>query len=250
MSGHSHWASIKHQKAIADVKKGKIFSKLARIITIAAREKGADPATNAGLRLAIEKAKEFNMPKDNIERAIKKGTGELAGEKLEEVVFEAFGPGGIAIIIEGITDNKNRALGEIKQILTQNNGKLASEGSVKWLFDKKGVITINIKNQISLPAGRQAKIKNDELELIAIEAGAEDIKWENNNLNIYVTPENFEVVKNNLEAKQIKIESSAIAWVAKEEKTLDEKSKEQAEKLFEALDENEAVQEIYSNLKE
>lgn len=241
MSGHSHWASIKRQKAVADAKKGKIFSKLARIITIAAREKGQNPETNARLRLAIEKAKEFNMPKENIERAIKRGASELEGEKLEEVVFEAFGPGGIAIIIEGITDNKNRALGEIKQILAQNNGKLANEGAVRWLFDKKGII--NIKSQT-------LNLKNEELELLAIEAGAEDIKGDGENLDIFIKPEELEKVKKNLEEKQIKIESATIGWVAKEEIVLDEKTRQQAEKLFEALDESEAVQEIYSNLKE
>jgi len=240
MSGHSHWSSIKHQKAIADAKKGKVFSKLARVITIAAREKGGDAITNAGLRLVIEKAKEFNMPKENIERAIKKGTGEIADEKLEEFVFEAFGPGSIAIIIEGITDNKNRSLGDIKQILTQNNGKLANEGSVKWLFEKKGLIIINSKIQ---------NIKKEDVELIAIDAEAEDIKWKEDNLDIFTKPENFEAVKKTLEEKGIKIESSAIEWLAKEEVATDQKAKEQAEKLFEALDENEAVQNIYSNLK-
>src|SRR4030042_3986903 len=137
MSGHSHFKSIKHQKGIADAKKGKAFSKIGRLISIAAKEKGGNPETNPKLRLAMEQARAVNMPKDNVERAIQRGIGEAAGEKLEEVVFEAYGPGGIAIIIEGITDNKNRALGEIKQILIQNGGKLAGEGSVRWLFERK-----------------------------------------------------------------------------------------------------------------
>ncbi len=199
--------------------------------------------TNASLRLAIDKAKEFNMPKESVERAIKKGTGELADDKLEEFIFEAFGPGGIAVIIEGITDNKNRSLGDIKQIISQHGGKLANEGSVRWLFDNKGVITIN-------PNAQTPMSKKEDLELLAIEAGAEDIKWRGDNLDVFTKPEEMEKVKKLLEEKQIKVESSIIGWVAKEEITADLKQKEQAEKLFEALDENDAVQEIYSNLKE
>jgi YebC/PmpR family DNA-binding regulatory protein len=241
MSGHSHFKTIKAQKGIADAKKGKVFSKIARLITIAAKD-GKDPATNPKLRLAIEQAKKANLPKENVERAIKKGTGELAGEKLEEVVFEGFGPGNIAIIVEAITDNKNRTLGEIKQLLNQNGGKLGSEGSVRWMFDRKGVIVINIKNQI-------LNIKNDELELSAIEAGAEDVYWHNGLLDIYTKPEDLEKVKNNLENKQIKIDSASLGWLEKETVEVEEKEKESCQKLFEALDENEAVQDIYSNLK-
>ena len=147
MSGHSHFSSIKHKKEITDKKRGQIFSKLSKEISIAAKERGGNPETNTKLRLVIEKTKEWNLPKENIERAIKRGTGELVGGKLEEVLFEAYGPDGIAIIIEGITDNKNRALSEVKQVLSQNNGKLADTGSVKWLFERKGVITLRITNQ-------------------------------------------------------------------------------------------------------
>ena len=147
MSGHSHFKTIMHKKGVEDAKRGKIFSKLSRLISVAAREGGGDPAANSKLRLAIEQAKNDNMPKDNIERAIKKGTGNLEGAKLEEITFEAYGPGGIAVIIEGITDNKNRTLGEIKQVLSQNNGKLAGGGSVKWLFERKGVIIVDSESQ-------------------------------------------------------------------------------------------------------
>lgn len=183
MSGHSHWATIKHKKGAADEKRGQVFSKLARMITVAAREGGGNPENNPKLRAAIEKAKSLNMPSENIERAIKRGTGELEGAKLEEVIFEAYGPGGIAIIIEGITDNKNRALNEIKQILNQNGGKLVGEGGARWLFERK--------------------------------------------------------------AK----EGGGLEWVAKQEIEISNQDKEAAYKLFEALDENDAVQEIYSNLK-
>jgi YebC/PmpR family DNA-binding regulatory protein len=183
MSGHSHFSSIKHKKAITDAKRSKIFSKLSRLISIAAREKGGDPETNPQLRLAVDQAKSANMPSDNIERAIKKGTGDLEGEKLEGILFEAYGPGGLAIIIEGITDNKNRTLAEIKQILNQNGGKLVGEGGARWMFERK--------------------------------------------------------VK----------EPGSLEWVPKQEIELEEKDREAAERLFEALDENDSVQEIYSNLK-
>ena len=184
MSGHSHWAKIKHKKTAADEKKGQVFSKLAREIQVATREKGGDPNFNPRLRLVIERAKSLRLPAENIERAIKKGAGTVGGEKLEEVTFEAFGLGGIAIIIEGITDNKNRTLGEIKQILSQYNAKLAGEGGVKWMFERK-----------------------------------------------------------------INQESNTLEWVPKQEIQIDEKLKESCEKFFGALDENESVQEIYSNLK-
>lgn len=240
MSGHSHFHSIKYKKALEDQKRGKVFSKFSRLISIAVRERGSDPNTNSKLRLAIEQAKSANMPKENIERAIKRGAGELGAERLEGVIFEAYGPGGIAIIIEGITDNKNRTLGEIKQILSQNNGKLAGGGSVKWLFERKGAITVNSKEET---------VNKEELELEAIEAGAEDIYWHDDILDVYTKPGELEKVKKNLEAKEIKIDSASLDWVAKEMVEVEEKNKEALEKLFEALDENEAVQDIYSNLK-
>jgi len=239
MSGHSHFSSIKHKKAITDAKRGKIFSKLSRMISVAAKENG-DPQTNSKLRQALEEAKRFDLPKENIERAIKRGTGELEGVRLEEVVFEAYGPGKTAIIIEGITDNKNRTLSEIKQILNQKGGKLASEGSVKWLFGRKGTLIVN---------NEQRTMNNEELELKAIESGAEDTYWHDNLLDIYTKPEDLEKVKKNLEEKGTKIESASLDWVAKEMIEVEEKDKEACEKLFEALDENDAVQDIYSNLK-
>lgn len=243
MSGHSHAKTILHKKQITDAKRGKIFSKLAREISVAAREKGGDPEINSKLRLVIEKARQWNLPKDNIERAIKRGTGELAGERLESVLFEAYGPGGIAIIIEGITDNKNRTLGEIKQIFTQNNGKLAGSGSVKWMFERKGCL------EVQTGKGGYKDKKKENLELLVIEAGAEDIYWHNDLLDVYTKPEELEKVKKNLEAKGIQTGSTTLDWVAKGQVELDEKSKEVCQKLFEALDENDAVQEIYSNLK-
>ena len=238
MSGHSHWHSIKYQKGVADAKKGKIFSKVAREITIIAKEGGSNPDTNSSLRLAIERAKSINMPSDNIERAIKRGSGGLEGLKLESITVEAYGPGGIALIIEGITDNKNRALSEIKQILNQNNGKLAGEGSVRWLFERKSVIQ-----------ALKEEANKEELEMKAIEAGAEDIYWHNEVLDIYAKIEKMEGIKKNLEKQGIKIKSASLDWIAKEEIIVREKEKEAAQKLFETLEEADSVQEIYSNLK-
>ena len=243
MSGHSHARTIKHQKTITDQKRGQIFSKLARSIEVAVKEGGMNPETNAKLRVVVEEAKKFNLPRDNIERAIKRGTGELAGERLEEVLFEAYGPGGIAIIIEGITDNKNRTLGEIKQTLNQNSGKLVGEGSVKWMFERRGCLVVDLKAQ-------NEKFKDKEkLELISIEAGALDLYWHNDVLDVYTKIEDLEKVKGNLELKGIKIDSTSLDWVPKETIELDKKNEEACQKLFEALDEDEAVQEIYSNLK-
>ncbi len=254
MSGHSHAKTIAHAKGIADAKRGAIFSKFGRLIAIAAKD-GGDPTINSKLRVVLEQAKSFNMPKENIERAVKKGTGELAGEKLEEVSYEAFGPGGIALIINGITDNTNRALGEVKAVLNQSGGKMAGEGAVRWMFEKRGAITINSKLQIT-------NYKNDELEMAAIEAGADDVKWYGEQLEVYTKPEDLEMVKKTLEEKfrlmnresstesgQIKIESASIDLIAKEEVELSEKDKAATEKLFEALDELDTVNDIYSNMK-
>jgi len=242
MSGHSHAKSKKNAKDLTDKKRGQMFSKMARVISVAVKEGGPNPETNSKLKIAIEQAKGSNLPKENIERAIKRASGgELEEEKLEEVLFEAYGPRGIAIIIEGITDNKNRTLSEIKQILNQNNGKLADTGSVKWLFERKGVIEVQ--------SAKYEDGKKEDLELLAIEAGAQDIYWRDDFLDVYTRVEDLEKVKKNLEEKRIKIESASLDWVAKEEIALDEKQKQACQKLFEALDENEAVQEIYSNIK-
>jgi len=242
MSGHSHAKKIKHQKAITDQKRGQIFSKMARMISIAAKEGGPNPESNPKLSVAIETAKRLNLPKENVERAIKRGTGEeAANEKLEEVSFEAFGPEGIAIIIEGITDNKNRTLGEIKQILNQNNGKLVGEGAVRWLFEKRGVIIMVLDSQ--------APKTKEELELTAIEAGAEDVRWYDNDLEVYTKPEDLEKTKKILEEKGIKIDSTSLDWIAKEEVSLKEDKKSACQRLFDALDENDSVQDVYSNLR-
>ena len=243
MSGHSHAKTIKHQKDIADAKRSAAFSKMAKELEIAAKG-GGDPVFNSKLRMAIERAKGVNMPTDNIERAIKRGTGELEGAKLEEVSFEAYGPGNVAIVIDGITDNKNRTLGEIKQILNQNNGKLVGEGAIRWMFNRKGVLIVDLKSQ-------NENFKNKEnMELAVIEAGADDIYWHDDMLDVYTKPEDLEKVRKNLEEKGVKTESVSLDWVPKENMKIDESTKEACQKLFEALDENDSVQEIYSNLED
>ncbi len=245
MSGHSHAKTIKHQKNITDQKRGQLFSKMARVIAIAVKQgNGSNPETNTKLKTAVEKAKESNMPRENIERAIEQAIGGPEGATLEEVVFEGYGPGGIAIIVEGITNNKNRTLGDIKQVLNQNGGKLAQEGSVRWMFDRKGIISFDSKAQAE---NLQSK---EEIELKAIEAGADDIRWENDIINIYTKPEELENVKSALEKQGFKIESSGLEWTPKEELNLDDNTKTSAQKLFDALDENDDIQDIYSNLKE
>jgi YebC/PmpR family DNA-binding regulatory protein len=241
MSGHSHWAGIKHKKGIADTKRGMTFSKIARILSVAAKD-GTDPTMNSKLRIAIEQARAVNMPSENVERAIKRGTGELGSGKLEEFLFEAFGPGKVAIMIEGITDNKNRALNEVKRILSQYGGKLAAAGSVKWLFDRKGVMIISLDDN--------KDITKENLELKAIESEAEDVLWRDNSLDIYTKPEELEKVKKEIETRGIKTESASLDWVAKEVISITDKDKIAYQELFEALDENEDVQEIYSNLSD
>lgn len=244
MSGHSHWSSIKHKKVIEDQKRGKIFSKLARLISVAARE-GSDPEMNPKLRKALQEARSFNMPKDKIEKAIKRGIGEIEGEKLYQFSYEGVIPGKISLIIEGITDNKNRTLSEIKQILQKYQGKLAIEGSLKWQFEKKGVLTLNLKNQFS------QNFSLEGLQLKVIEAGAEDIYLhpDKDLLDVYAKPEELEKVKKNLENQGFKIESFSLHWVAKEQVELSPEERKKYQKLFEELGENEAVQDIYSNFK-
>ncbi|MFH1036738.1 MAG: YebC/PmpR family DNA-binding transcriptional regulator [Patescibacteria group bacterium] len=244
MSGHSHAKTIKHQKNITDQKRGQMFSKMARVISVAVKEGGANPETNSKLRMVIETARNVNMPRENVDRAIQKAVGGDSEEILEEISFEAYGPGGSAVIIEGITDNKNRALGEIKQILNQRGGKLVGEGSVKWMFERKGSISLDLKSQPELLQNKE------KLEMTVIEAGADDIRWQPDDiLEVYTKIENLENVKQNLEKQGTKIDSASLEWVPKEEVFLDDAQKTANEKLFDALDESDSVQNVYSNLK-
>lgn len=238
MSGHSHAKTVAHKKGAADAQRSKVFSKMAGEIAVAAKD-GGNPIGNSRLRMAIDRARSFNMPTANIERAIKRGTGEEKGAALEEVLFEGYGPGGIAVLVEGITDNKNRTLGEVKQAFEKNQGKLAGEGAVRWMFQRRGTITL-----------AQGDKPKEELELLSIEAGAEDLYWrEDNTLEVYTQPTLVEQVKRSLEEQGVAAESASLEWVPKERVVVSPQDKKAAEKLFEALDESEAVQEIYSNLK-
>lgn len=238
MSGHSHWSTIKRKKGAADEKKGKVFSKLAKEIIMAAKEGGGDAEFNPKLRMIIEKARSFNMPADKIERAVKKGTGEIEAEILESFTLDAYGPEGIALVLEGITDNKQRSLGEIRQILSRHGGKLVQEGATRWMFERKGCIIVSL----------QADGKKEDLELLAIEAGAEDIFWRESALEIFTKPEGLDKAKKFLEEKGLKIESTSLDWVPKERVSASQNGKNSCEKLFEELDEDDSVQEIYSNL--
>lgn len=243
MSGHSKWATIHKQKSVLDAKRGAIFTKLARNITLAAREGGKDSEMNASLRAAIDKAKEFNMPKDNIDRAIKKGTGELEGVIIEEIAYEGFGPAGAALIIKCVTDNKNRTASNIRHLLTKYGGRLGEPNSVAWMFVEAGVIKIC---KIELEAN---KINPDEFELAVIDAGAEDIKEEEDELVINTNVKDLPRAKEAIEKMGIKINYSEIEQVAKNEVEIKDDEKEKVEKLLEALDDDEDVQGIYSNIK-
>lgn len=238
MSGHSHARTVKHDKDLADSKRSKVFSKLAVEITVATRQGGGSPDTNPRLRTAMDRARSANMPSDNVERAVKKGTGEDQEGQLEEFLLEAYGPGGVAFLISGITDNKNRTLGDIKQILAKNQGKMVEGGAVRWLFGQKGIIAV------------KSTMQKEELELRAIEAGAEDLYWrEDGMLDVYTKPTELEKVKKELQTRNIAMEEASIDWVAKEEIEVAQKDFEAAQKLFDELDENDSVQGVYSNLK-
>jgi len=243
MAGHSKWSQIKHKKAVADKKKAAIFAKISRLISVAVKEKGdADPETNPKLRMAITMAQEANMPKGNIERSIEKASGKGEGQNLEEIFIEAYGPGGVALIIKTITDNRNRTLAEIRHILNKHQGKVASEGAVMWLFENVGRISVNSYSN------------EEELGLIAIELGAQDIKKEvgekKEKLVIITKPEDLDKIKISLKEKGVLIKEVMLDLIPKGELvSLDENLKEGLEKLFSDLDEQDDVQEIYSNLK-
>lgn len=242
MSGHSKWSKIKRQKGVADVKKGKVFSQLSKIVTLMAKNGGGDASMNPALKLAVEKAKQANMPLDNIEKAIKKGTGELEGGTIEEVLYEAYGPGGIAIIIEGTTDSTNRTVAEIKHILSRNNGRLGEAGSVKWMFERFGYLEVEKKD---------LNISEDDFEMLIIDAGAEDFNVIGDVVVVSVKPEDLYKVKEDLEKNKLKISDTGFEWRANNKiKITDEKVNNQIERLFEALDEQEDVGEVSSNLEE
>lgn len=236
MAGHSKWAQIKRKKAVADAKRGKLFTKLIREITIAARQGGGNPEGNPRLRLAIEQARAANMPMENIERAIKKATGELEGSKYEEILYEGYGPGGIAILIEAVTDNKNRTVSEIRHLFSRHGGRLAETGSVNWKFQRKGIITISKEN-----------ISEDDLIMLALDAGADDVVTESDYYEIQTTLENFEKVRKALSEKGLKIESASLQYVPQNLMKIDGKDNETALKLLEVLEDHDDVQNVYTD---
>lgn len=238
MSGHSKWSQIKHKKAHTDAKKGKTFTKIVKEISVAARFGGGDPDGNPRLRTAIEKAKEVNMPHDNIKRAIMKGTGELPGVTYEEILYEGYGPSGVAMLIDVMTDNKNRTVPEIRHMMSKSGGSLGETGCVSWIFDKKGYILVN-----------KAKASEDSVMSAALDAGAEDMKNEpqEDNYEIITAPENLNEVKAALEKVNIPIESAEVTMLPKNYVALDEKPAEQMLRLMDALEDHEDVQNVYAN---
>ena len=236
MSGHNKWASIKHKKAATDAKKGKLFSKLSKELTVSARSGGGDPSGNSRLRVAINKAKAINMPADNIERAIKKGTGELPGVSYEEIAYEGYGPKGVAVIVEALTDNKNRTGAEIRNIFSKKGGNMAGSGSVSWMFAKKGFIMIKINNA-----------NEDNLMSIALDAGAEDMKIEEIMYEITTPVSDLEKVKEALEKANIEIESAELTMIPSSTIKLDGADAKQVLGLVELLEDHDDVQNVYAN---
>ncbi|MGQ9493683.1 MAG: YebC/PmpR family DNA-binding transcriptional regulator [Anaerolineae bacterium] len=238
MSGHSHWATIKRTKGVADARRGQLFTKLGREIEIAARDGGGDPASNFRLRLAIDKARQAAMPKENIERAILRGTGQLKGEAIEAIQYEGYGPQGIAMIVEVLTNNRNRAVSEVRRVFSRHGGNLGATGSVAWMFERKGYISI-------VPDDGNA----EELALVAIDAGAEDVKVDKDLVEVFTKAEDLQKVKEKLEQQKISFTSAQLSWVPKTLARIDEKATMQNMRLIEALEELDDVQQVYSNLE-
>ena len=236
MSGHSKWSSIKHKKGATDAKRGKIFSKLIKEITVAARMGGGDPDSNPRLRSVILTAKSENMPKDNMERAIKKGTGELEGVNYEESTYEGYGPGGAAVFVESLTDNKNRAVADIRHIFNKHGGNLGENGCVAWMFDKKGYVAVE-----------KSAVDEDTLMEIAVEAGAEDVREDNGAFEIITEPDDFESVKDAIDKATIPYIDAEITMLPQSTTDLEGKQALQMVKLMEALDDCEDVQKVYTN---
>jgi YebC/PmpR family DNA-binding regulatory protein len=236
MSGHSKWSTIKRQKGAADAQRGQLFTKLAREIIIAAKQGGADPATNFRLRLAVQKARENNMPADNIDRAIKRATGGGEGAELQEVTYEGFGPAGTAIVVEAATDNRNRTVAEVRSVFKGGGGNLGEAGSVLWNFDQRGVINAQAN-------GREP----EEVALTAIDAGAEDVRVDGAGIEVYTAPPDLEKVKRALEEQGIAIDSAETARVPKTTVQLDERDAVQTLRLVEKLEALDDVQKVYFN---
>jgi YebC/PmpR family DNA-binding regulatory protein len=236
MSGHSKWSKVKHIKAVQDVKRGKIFTKIIKEISVAAKIGGGDPDGNPRLRAAIQAAKAANMPADNVKRAIQKGTGELPGVSYEEVVYEGYGPGGIAILVEVLTDNKNRTVSEMRYVFSRNNGNMGEAGCVSWMFHKKGSIVVD-----------KAAADEEKLMEVALESGADDIQEDSGNYEVLTAPENFDKVTTALAASKIPTVSAELAMVPQTWIKLTGKEAQQVLKLVEALEDHDDVQHVWAN---
>lgn len=237
MSGHSKWSTIKHKKAAQDAKRGKIFTRLAREITVAAREGGSNADTNFSLRLAVDKAKAANMPKDNIEKAIKRGTGELKGAELVEVTYEGYAPNGVALLVQVLTDNKNRTVSDLRRVFSRQGGALAEAGAVAWQFNRKGYITI-------APDGAD----EDTIFEVAVEAGAEDVEFSDDLIEVHVEIDHFQAVRQALENANVVCATSEMTMVPQTTIQLEEKETLRVMKIIDALEELDDVQQVYSNL--
>ncbi len=236
MAGHSKWAGIKHKKAIVDARRGKLFTKLARAITVAAKEGGGDPDGNPSLGLAVQKAKDASMPKDNIERAIAKGTGEGAdAESYENVLYEGYGPGGVALLIDALTDNRNRTGADMRHLLTKHGGSLGEPGSVAYLFDKKGVVVVD------------ANLHSEDDLVVAIDAGAQDIQVDDDVYEIVAEPADLTAVRAALESAGIAFESAEVTQLPKTRVEIDEGTAAKLMRLIDALEDNDDVNEVHAN---
>jgi len=237
MSGHSKWSTIKHKKAKTDSARGKVFTKILKEITTAAKIGGGDLNGNSRLRMAVDKAKESNMPSSNVERAIKKGTGELEGVSYEEVTYEGYGPSGTAVLVEAMTDNANRTVSELRNLFSKNGGNLGQTGCVAWIFKKKGIITFEKKG-----------IDSDTLSMAAIEAGAEDIEDQESSIDIVTTPENFEKVRDTLKEQKFASTNAEISMVPSNKvKIEDKETADKILKLMSVIEDNDDVQKVHSN---
>ncbi len=236
MSGHSKWATTKHKKAATDAKRGKIFTKITKEITVAAKLGGGDPNGNPRLRTAVAKAKGVSMPAENIKRAIQKGTGELPGVSYEEITYEGYGPGGVAVIIEVLTDNRNRTVSEIRNIFSKGGGNMGEAGCVAWMFNKKGYLVVN-----------RAKVDEDKLMTLALDAGAEDMQTEDDNFAITTPPNEFEKVKKALEDGEVQPEVAEVTMIPQTYVQLQGKEAQQMLRLVENLEDNDDVQNVYAN---
>ncbi len=235
MSGHNKWSTIKHKKGAADAKRGKIFTKLIKEITVAAKLGGGDPGGNPRLRTAVDKAKAENMPKDNIDRAIKKGTGGMDGVVYEEIVYEGYGPNGVAVLVEVMTDNRNRTVSEVRSIFTKCNGNMGEAGCVAWMFDKKGLLVFSKSSDF------------DKLFEAAIEAGADDVTDEGEQFEVTTDPANFIEVREALEKAGFKPESAEVTMIPQTQIALEGKQAESMLKMMERLEDNDDVQNVYAN---